>query len=202
MNSGIYQIMNKKNFRIYIGSAVNLEKRWNKHKNCLQKGIHENRYLQNAWILYGESVFEFSEIEFVEKEDLIQREQYYLDLLNPEYNICKIAGNTLGQKPTLGKHWNLSEKTKKKISEAISGKNHPYFGKKRPEHSVAMKGENNPMYNKHQSEKTVQKISEKAKKRLENRENHPMYGKKNPGASKWWKEYWENKRKELANVFL
>jgi len=32
---------------------------------------------------------------------LIEREQYYIDLLNPEYNILKIAGSRLGVKHTL-----------------------------------------------------------------------------------------------------
>jgi hypothetical protein len=30
----------------------------------------------------------------------ISREQYYLDLLNPEYNLCKTAGSCLGYKHT------------------------------------------------------------------------------------------------------
>jgi hypothetical protein len=32
--------------------------------------------------------------------DAIKREQYYLDLLKPEYNILKVAGSTLGFKYT------------------------------------------------------------------------------------------------------
>lgn len=52
---------------------------------------------------------------------LIRREQYYLNLLQPDYNICKIAGSPLGVK--------RSEKTKNKISISISGINHPIYGK-------------------------------------------------------------------------
>jgi group I intron endonuclease len=44
---------------------------------------------------------------------LIQREQYYIDLLNPEYNICKIAGSNLGFKH--------SEITKEKLSISKKG---------------------------------------------------------------------------------
>ena len=32
---------------------------------------------------------------------LIEREQYYIDKLNPEYNILKIAGSRLGANHTL-----------------------------------------------------------------------------------------------------
>ncbi len=48
---------------------------------------------------------------------LIEREQYYLDLLKPEYNILKIAGSMLGFKH--------SEATKIKMS-INRGKKHTY----------------------------------------------------------------------------
>ena len=35
------------------------------------------------------------------KENCLIREQYYLDTLKPKYNICKVAGNTLGIKSKL-----------------------------------------------------------------------------------------------------
>lgn len=38
---------------------------------------------------------------FGEASVLIEREQYHIDLLNPEYNILKIAGSRLGAKHTL-----------------------------------------------------------------------------------------------------
>lgn len=40
----------------------------------------------------------------------------------------------------------ISEEQKRNHSERMSGKNHPFYGKKRPEHSRKMKGKNNPMY--------------------------------------------------------
>jgi hypothetical protein len=50
--------------------------------------------------------------------ELISREQYYIDLLNPEYNICKVAGSRLGCKhspETL-----LKYKSRKLSAEAIA----------------------------------------------------------------------------------
>ena len=55
-------------------------------------------------------------MEYCNKEDLIKREQYYLELLNPEYNICTTAGSTLGKLH--------SEETKAKIAEAAIGRIH------------------------------------------------------------------------------
>ena len=97
MKSGIYIIKNVKNDKKYIGSAINLNGRWNEHKSRLRKNKHPNLILQNVYNKHGIEILEFSVLEFInDKEDLILREQHYLDLWNPEYNICKIAGSTLG----------------------------------------------------------------------------------------------------------
>ena len=53
-------------------------------------------------------------LEYCDINILIEREQYYLDLLKPEYNILKVAGNRLGSKQ--------SEVTKIKISINNKGK--------------------------------------------------------------------------------
>jgi hypothetical protein len=35
-------------------------------------------------------------LEYCDIKSLLEREQYYIDLYKPEYNICKIAGSMLG----------------------------------------------------------------------------------------------------------
>jgi group I intron endonuclease len=60
--------------------------------------------------------FSLEILEYCEKEKVVSREQYYLDLLKPEYNILKIAGSPAGRQ--------YLEETKAKISEALKGKNH------------------------------------------------------------------------------
>ena len=57
--------------------------------------------------------------------DLIKREQYYIDLLKPEYNILKIAGSSLGKVHT--------KETRAKMSSLNAGENNPIFGQPRPE---------------------------------------------------------------------
>jgi len=97
--SGIYQIQSKIHpERVYIGSAVNTQRRRVEHLKDLRKGVHVNIKLQNHFNKYGEQDFQFSLILECAKDFLIQREQYYIDTLNPWFNICKIAGSMLGFK--------------------------------------------------------------------------------------------------------
>ena len=113
--SGVYKIKNLINNKIYIGSAINLNLRYRKHISDLKNNKHCNKKLQNSWNKHGEDSFDFVIIEqVIDKTKLLEREQYYLDNLKPEYNICKIAGNTLGIK--------VSDDTKKKISETLTDK--------------------------------------------------------------------------------
>ena len=65
---------------------------------------------------------------------------------------------------------------KRKQSEAMSGENHPNYGKKRSEEykqkmREKMKGENNPNYGKPKTEEWKQMIREKV-----SGEKHPLYG--------------------------
>ena len=90
--SGIYNIVNTKNGKFYVGSAMDINQRWNRHKNALKKNKHENLHLQRAYNKYGEDAFYCETIE--ETTDLLLREQHYLDTLKPYdinigYNIGK-----------------------------------------------------------------------------------------------------------------
>jgi len=106
------------NGKFYIGSAINIKKRWSRHKRDLDKGAHHSKYLQRSWELHGEPSFYFGVLEPVEdKGVLVAREQFWIGLLKPEYNVCPTAGSCLGRK------W--SDETNQKMS----GKNHPNYKK-------------------------------------------------------------------------
>lgn len=77
--SGIYCIENLINGKVYVGSSVNIKKRWNHHYAALNRGLHTNRYLQNAWRKYGSDSFLFYVLENVEANRLVEVEQRYLD---------------------------------------------------------------------------------------------------------------------------
>lgn len=98
--SGIYRIRNLSTGDEYVGSAVNIKKRWAEHTRLLRKGQHHSRYLQNAWNVYGECVFSFEVLAYCCEGLLLRVEQLAIDTLNPRYNMCRIAGSILGVKRT------------------------------------------------------------------------------------------------------
>lgn len=88
--SGIYQIRNLLNNKIYVGSAIDFFKRRQLHFGDLRRLKHRNRILQNCVNKHGTDVFIFEVLEFVpNKLNLLSREQFYIDSLNPYYNIFR-----------------------------------------------------------------------------------------------------------------
>lgn len=95
--SGIYQIKHIPTGKIYVGSAVQIIRRWRQHVKSLEANSHHNIELQRAWNKHGSICFSFEVLEYVnEISDLLFREQHYIDSLSPYYNHCKIAGSRLG----------------------------------------------------------------------------------------------------------
>jgi len=164
----IYGIVNKINGHKYVGSAVNFYKRKTIHLRQLKKEIHHSDYLQRAWTKYGEDNFEFIILEKVDKkEDLLIREQWWIDNSNSEYNVCKVAGSSLGVK--------RSDETKEKCRLAHLGEKHPEWRRKLK--SEAQGGEKHWQYGKKMPDEVKQKKSESMKKFFKTN-THPMKGKK------------------------
>lgn len=80
--TGIYAIKNKINNKMYVGSALNIERRWKRHKTELKNLKHANKYLEKSFVKYGSDSFEFLILEFCTKEKIIEREIYYLNKFN------------------------------------------------------------------------------------------------------------------------
>jgi group I intron endonuclease len=97
--SGIYAIIHVASGRRYVGSAVNIKRRIAKHLALLRAAKHWNRHLQASWAKHGATAFRFDAIELCDASVLLNREQRYIDA-ECYFNICKVAGNTLGVKPT------------------------------------------------------------------------------------------------------
>lgn len=95
---GIYKIINQLNNDCYVGSSLNLRDRKARHFRDLSNNKHHSIILQRSVEKYGIENFQFEIIEECEKDILLEREQYYIDLINPKYNICKIAGSPLDTK--------------------------------------------------------------------------------------------------------
>lgn len=95
----IYMIRNTVNGNTYIGSSINFKSRKREHINDLIKNKHHSIALQRAFNKYGSESFCFEILEHVpNRENLINREQHYMDTMNPKYNICKKAYSLLGFK--------------------------------------------------------------------------------------------------------
>lgn len=82
--SGVYCILNTTNKKRYIGSSKNMWQRLQCHRSYLRRGCHSNRHLQSSYNKYGENSFTIYVIEYC--ENYLEREQFYLDNENPEYN--------------------------------------------------------------------------------------------------------------------
>ncbi len=98
--SGIYRWVNNISGKVYVGSAINLSKR-------LIRYYHKSELLRNkqsifkALAKYGHEIFTLEILEYVKwqnNDELLKREQFYFDLLQPEYNILRHAYSMLGFK--------------------------------------------------------------------------------------------------------
>ena len=171
MTSGIYKITNVVNGKFYIGSAINILRRWGYHEWTLNDGSHPNKYLQSAWVKYGGDNFEFSAIEAVTKNDLSSREQFWIDTTNCcnreiGYNLRPNADSNRGIKHSkeavekrAAKLRGIprSEEVKKKISAKNKGRKLTEERKKQI--SEFFKGRPSTWIGRKHTEETKKKIS-------------------------------------------
>jgi group I intron endonuclease len=107
--------VNNLNGKTYVGSAINLSKRLGSYFN--EKELNKNpRPIQDALLKYGHLNFTLEILEYCSKAKLLEREQFYLDLLIPDYNILKYAYSLLGFKH--------SEETLEKLKTRIVSPEH------------------------------------------------------------------------------
>ena len=103
--SGIYMIVNRTNYKTYIGSTQNsFEERWKAWRGVLNSKVsYKNTYIQNAWNKYGKDKFEFVVLEqfpaILDKREVAEAEQWYFDNFKTHthnkggYNIAKRAAH-------------------------------------------------------------------------------------------------------------
>lgn len=133
--SGVYGIRNTVNHMIYIGSSKLVKDRISQHKHYLRgrgkdRPTHKNFWLQRDWDSFGEEAFSFLLLEQCSPEQLLQREQVWIDKLksrNKCYNVTDAIRETLPEemrmnisKGRLG--MKFSEEHKQALSESHIGK--------------------------------------------------------------------------------
>ena len=173
--SGIYCISNMINNKIYIGSTNCFLTRRNQHFLELRGKYHSNPILQNFVNKYGVNSLIFNILEIVDINNLLHREQHYLNTyinFDYDFNVCKLV-----DRPNVNRQF--SEEDIKNIANLYnSGKNTTqiskiYFNTKSRQNYIAsiVKGEIYPEYkslfnkyvptsNKSFSEQAIIKIAE------------------------------------------
>ena len=112
--AGVYLFTNLTNGKSYVGSSVNLSRRFYLYYNINHLLKQISSLICRALLKHGYSNFKLEILEYCDPKNVIKREQYYMDLLNPEYNVLKTAGSSLGRKHSV--------EAKAKISQALLGK--------------------------------------------------------------------------------
>lgn len=117
--AGVYMFYNKINGQAYIGSAVNLTRRFNSHFFHIKKSPLP---LYRAIRKYNFNNFIFCILQYCDSDYTVclNLEQHFLDLYRPAYNILKVAGSSLGSKH--------KPNTIEKLQKLHKGELHPRFG--------------------------------------------------------------------------
>lgn len=142
MTAAIYIIRNIVDGKAYIGSSADVGRRLRKHRLDLAAQRHHSSKLQNAWNKYGADLFTFDIVEIIfDLSSMHEREQAYMDMVGPFYNVAPASVSVLGIK--------RSDETRRKISNALIG-NKNNLGKKRSAEtrekmSASMQGKKNAL---------------------------------------------------------
>lgn len=109
--AGVYRWINIENGKSYIGSSVNLGERLRSYfsiNDLIKKLDKFSSIIYTSLLKYGYSGFSVEILEYCDRSEVRKREQYYFDLMKPEYNILKFAGSLLGHvhpEDSLTRNW-------------------------------------------------------------------------------------------------
>ncbi len=127
----IYKIICIVNNKCYIGQTIDYEKRRKEHIYELNKNIHSNAHLQNAWNKYGQENFTFEIIDYcyIFEDKAIRDQEYNWKVF---YNVWdRNYGYNIAIKDNGGDNWTNHPNQKEwgeKISVANSGENNGMYG--------------------------------------------------------------------------
>ncbi len=137
---GVYGIRSTITGKYYVGSSVDIRRRWATHRKELASGTHVGIKLLHAWRKYGSDAWEWVVLEecLLDRKQLLEREQHWIDTLSSYengYNSLPKAGQgTRGRKQTpeevakrvatrrARNNFGHTEETKKLIGDSQKGK--------------------------------------------------------------------------------
>ena len=157
--SFVYRWINKLNNKEYLGSTANAKRRLLKYYDLSSLKL-ANMPIYKAILKHGHSNFIFEIIEYCEPNMVLEREQYYLDNFDFDYNVLEKADSIFGYKHT-------EEARLKMVNHYKDKNNHHMFGKTHSEEALALiskPGELNPMFGRKHSEATRASMSKKKNK--------------------------------------
>ena len=112
--TGVYIIENIKNGKCYIGSTKSsFQLRLNSHFRDLRKGEHHSSILQSSYNKHGSNCFKSRILEVCDACEVREKEQQWIDFMNPEYNIKKKVD-----------WWepSFTDEYRRKLSKSLGGK--------------------------------------------------------------------------------
>jgi len=98
--AGIYRWINNETGNTYVGSSINLSNRLRLYFNYdfISDKSRSKSMIHDALAKYGYSKFSLEILEYCDENKVLEREQHYLNTLQPVYNILKVAGSSTGFK--------------------------------------------------------------------------------------------------------
>ena len=157
----IYKITCLINNKVYIGQTIDFKRRKYEHFNRLNKNKSDNKYLQEDYNKYGKENFKFEIIEECKKDNLLERETYWIN--NYKGIFSKYIYN---EKDING----YNNEYKYNLSKSVSGNKNGMYGKRHKKESIEIMRKKVSAANKgkKRSEECRKLLSERAKERYRN----------------------------------
>lgn len=105
---GIYCIFNMKNNKKYIGQSKNIEKRISGHFCSLRKNVHKNKKMQEDFN-ENSNYFNWKILELCDKENLNEREKYWIKKENSIENGYNFSSGRIGVIYEIGENFKKRE---------------------------------------------------------------------------------------------
>ena len=146
--SGVYRWVHKDSGKSYVGSSTMLNDRFRRYFNhsYLSSSKRGASLICKALLKYGYGEFRLEILEYCPISIVLDREQFYIDKLNPEYNILKIAGSNLGYKHSEASLKLMSDASKSlnESEKFLEFKREVMLGRKLSEDHLEKMAKNNP----------------------------------------------------------